>query len=336
MPALSSPPPLPFVFVFFGLLLFSSSLVRRAAASAGDRSIEQNNCVDRCTYDQNCSDGGAFAARQSRCERLLGWTCIDDCRYTCMWQTVEQFVRAGVDVPQFHGKWPFIRLCGVQEPASVLFSLLNLLSHAVMLRRFLRAVPTHAPMFAVWTAYALTAINAWLCSIVFHARDLHATEKMDYLSAFAFVVFSLCAFCFRLLSPHGGWRVTLPAAAAVGLIAIAAARHVYFMAFVHFDYGYNMLVNVSLGVFNSGCWIVWCGRNWLKLPHVRKAAFSVVAVNAALLLELFDFAPIWWIFDAHSLWHLATAPLPAAMYQFIIDDTQHLMAERTFIQRKNV
>ena len=49
-----------------------------------------------------------------------------------MWDTVEAFVSAGLDVPQFHGKWPFARLAGVQEPASAFFSVCNLVPHVVM------------------------------------------------------------------------------------------------------------------------------------------------------------------------------------------------------------
>merc|ERR1712243_485383 len=50
-----------------------------------------------------------------------------------MWETVtEMKIRHG-QVPQFHGKWPFIRVLGIQEPASTLFSILNLLSNLYML-----------------------------------------------------------------------------------------------------------------------------------------------------------------------------------------------------------
>ena len=34
-------------------------------------------------------------------------------------------------------------------------------------------------------------MNAWLWSTVFHTRDVHWTEKLDYFSAAAFVVVGL-------------------------------------------------------------------------------------------------------------------------------------------------
>lgn len=46
-----------------------------------------------------------------------------------MWGTVEALAAVGVPTPQFFGKWPFLRLLGMQEPASVLFSLLNFFAH---------------------------------------------------------------------------------------------------------------------------------------------------------------------------------------------------------------
>ena len=37
-------------------------------------------------------------------ETLLKWSCSDECKYTCMWITVDAFQRDGMDVPQFYGK----------------------------------------------------------------------------------------------------------------------------------------------------------------------------------------------------------------------------------------
>ena len=37
-------------------------------------------------------------------ETLLKWSCSDECKYTCMWITVDAFQRDGMDIPQFYGK----------------------------------------------------------------------------------------------------------------------------------------------------------------------------------------------------------------------------------------
>ena len=80
-----------------------------------------------------------FHLRQPWHDWLLSWSCRDDCSYQCMWDTVENSYRKNkLPVQQFHGKWPFIRIFGVQEPASAFFSILNLLPHVYMLRKIIQ------------------------------------------------------------------------------------------------------------------------------------------------------------------------------------------------------
>lgn len=42
--------------------------------------------------------------RLSLCSCIPGWTCRDDCRYQCMWTTVDLYQAEGYRTPQFHGK----------------------------------------------------------------------------------------------------------------------------------------------------------------------------------------------------------------------------------------
>lgn len=57
--------------------------------------------------------------------------------------------------------------------------------------------------------------------------------------------------------------------------------------------------------------------------YVWKCAVVVLATSGLLALELLDFSPIWWTFDAHSLWHLSTVPLPLLWYSFLMDDASY-------------
>ena len=36
--------------------------------------------------------------------KLLVWECEDECKYSCMWDTVDNFRRDGRECPQFYGK----------------------------------------------------------------------------------------------------------------------------------------------------------------------------------------------------------------------------------------
>ena len=51
--------------------------------------------------------------------------------------------------------------------------------------------------------------------------------------------------------------------------------------------------------------------------YVRECVIVIVVAAVAMLLELADFPPIAWVLDAHSLWHLCTAPLPLPWYRLV-------------------
>jgi len=70
-----------------------------------------------------------------------------------------------------------------------------------------------------------------------------------------------------------------------------------------------------LGLTNAAIWLIWTYRVYRQQPYVWKAAVSIISVLVLLLLELGDFPPIWWTFDAHSLWHAGTILLPLLWYR---------------------
>lgn len=295
-----------------------------ALCSIGDQSFVQRNCVHEC-HSANCSTSAeisAFERVQPLVEYWLMWSCLDECKYACMWRTVDEFRARGLPTPQFHGKWPFARVLGIQEPASAVFSLFNLVPHLFFLRKFRGAVSPTTKMYNVWTMYGVISMNTWVWSTVFHSRDFSFTEKMDYFCAFSIVTYSLLAFLLRLVGTDNSSKA-VAATAAAGCAAIFA-HHVYNMAFVRFDYGHNMAVNVAVGAVNSVCWLTWSARYRRAMPHVKFAVASVILVNLTILLEVLDFAPFLWTFDSHSLWHLSTAPIHVLWYHFAIADCKHL------------
>ena len=62
---------------------------------------------------------------------MLRWSWEDNCRYECMHRVVAERIERGESVQQYHGKWPFVRVAGIQEPAAVLFSLANLAGYVI-------------------------------------------------------------------------------------------------------------------------------------------------------------------------------------------------------------
>lgn len=97
-----------------------------------------------------------------------------------MHKTTEAFIARKWQVPQFHGKWPFVRFLGFQEPASVIFSALNFYAHWRGLTKFRQHARPDSPLYMHWHAFAFICLNAWTWSMVFHSRDFPFTELCDY------------------------------------------------------------------------------------------------------------------------------------------------------------
>ena len=135
-------------------------------ASAGDRSEFFQRCIPICLSNFN-----------GQCEipllfRLARWTCTDECKYQCMQFLTDNAVEKGWPMEQYYGKWPFVRYAGMQEPASVAFSILNLIAHVQGARVVSKRIPQDHPMRPYYLAWSYISINAWFWSSVFHTRGL--------------------------------------------------------------------------------------------------------------------------------------------------------------------
>uniref|UniRef100_A0A914W024 Post-GPI attachment to proteins factor 3 n=1 Tax=Plectus sambesii TaxID=2011161 RepID=A0A914W024_9BILA len=305
------------------VVVVGTFLWRLSAGSTGDRSNIFTDCLRNCSTEQECSK----LTVSSEYMLMSAWRydqCVSECQYSCMWITVDVFREQLGVVPQFFGKWPFVRLLGIQEPASVLFSLANLYSF-VQLLLTTRALPRSAPYRSVWTGYAWVGIVTWCASILFHTKDTSLTEKLDYFSAFGAILYGLFACLARtLLGPT-------PSRCSILTIALPClayfAYHVHFLAYIIFDYGYNMRANIFCGALTSVVWLVWVSWESFKFARWKElwpCAATVLLGDLFLLLEVFDFPPIFWSLDAHALWHLSTAPLPLLWAKFVANDCLYM------------
>ncbi|GBF90233.1 hypothetical protein Rsub_03366 [Raphidocelis subcapitata] len=336
-------------------------LARCAAASEGDASPEYRDCVASCEHSGclpprlrrwNPTAGGGEGGGEGACRiacpanaaayapplalRLARWDCAADCAYHCMWAIEARRRAAGeLTVWKYGGKWPFLRVAGMQEAASVAFSIANLAAHAAGLRRFAAALraaapggeaaagkpaPAAYPYAWAWLLYGAASLNAWVWSAVFHTRDTRLTERLDYFSADALVAAGLLVVAVRAA------RLARPSAAAAPAAAagLGLAWHVRYMAFVKFDYGYNMKVCIAAGVATAAAWVVWAAAS--RHPARRRLFQFVAAVHAAMALEVLDFPPIGGLLDAHALWHAVTAPLTPLWYDFMCADVAFIAA----------
>ncbi|PRT56614.1 Protein PER1 [Wickerhamiella sorbophila] len=285
-------------------------------ASSGDRLPEFRQCVEHC-IESECEDKPPVLLR------LLLWTCQSNCDYLCQQRLTHSHLNSNSRVHQYHGKWPFIRVLGVQEPASVVFSLLNLVPNWIGYKRLQRARVTgvQRTLLPYYLLFAVIGVNTWVWSSVFHVRDFVLTERLDYFSAILSIVYGLflaLTRLFRLDLPHNRNKLKMVAA----ILGLFYLGHISYLSLIHFDYGYNMAAGVVLGLIQNSLWVTL----GIKLYRQTKSttdllpAILVVLIMGGMSFELFDFSPFGLVFDAHSLWHLSTV-LPTAMwYQFMLHD----------------
>ena len=268
-------------------------------ASPGDRDPVYAACV-RDAQPSLCS-----AWEPSLPLALTGWSCSAECSYQCMWRITSQRQAEGAAVQQFHGKWPFTRFLGCQEPAAVLFSVFNGAAHAAGLRSCWELTAT-APDGWMWRGFALLQLNVWLWASVFHCRDVYWTQCADYFSATLLIGASTL-----LAAQHLGVEKQAQRQVLALALLFTAAYVVHIVRMLHFfDYGEHMRLNIVLGVVHLLLWAAWWAATRRIRPHAWRAPAIHSLVAALILLEVGDWPPLWGVLDAHALWHASTV-LPA-------------------------
>lgn len=336
------------------IVLISSVLLNKASASSGDESFAFVSCMHSCTDCSKLSntadvcspfcteENNATIYKLSLHRTVFRWTCVSDCQYRCMWAVESQSKdNESHRVQKYFGKWPFTRVLGMQEPASVLFSIMNLGMNAYCLARVVRwstkpqkqKLSSQSRRGVLWATHFFLSCNAWIWSAVFHSRDTWVTERFDYFSAGILVSYDL----FLTLALVFNIDSSTQALAGVGIpIAWFTLRHMYLMHTVLFDYGLHVKLCIAAGAVQTLAWLFWAV--WLPKgrfhPGKRHLVTFIIAVNMSMALEIFDFPPIASVLDAHALWHAATAPLTLLWLLFVLEDIRQ--NEQQALERKAV
>lgn len=249
---------------------------------------------------------------------------------------------------QFFGKWPQLRVLGMQEPMSVLFSFINLLVQIHALTNLFRErLPLSFPLRSVYRSHVMIACVAWIASMVFHTRDLWWTERFDYFSAAAVLMSGLFMSMCRIfqIPPRTPLFVRLLS----GCIGAWVLHVLYLLSNRRLDYTYNMTICLAVGFVHNLLWIMYAHMpsimqqvrmSLLRLARDRSLAHSkailspkqcrslellVLLMFAAPALELFDFPPLFRLLDAHALWHCATVPLTWWWYHWLAEDAHECL-----------
>ncbi|XP_017886706.1 post-GPI attachment to proteins factor 3 isoform X3 [Ceratina calcarata] len=162
-------------------------------------------------------------------------------------------------------------------------------------------------------------MHGWFWSSVFHARDTPFTEVMDYTCAFIMVLTLLYCMLLRITYRNNKSFVVITC----GYLSILYS-HLSHLWSGYINYDYNMKFNVVIGFSTFVLTMIWWRRNRKRLSYIYLIGWFNVLTVLVTILEVADFAPIFWVFDAHSLWHASTVPLAILIYRFMMADCSYL------------
>ncbi|KAG8929072.1 hypothetical protein FRC02_006047 [Tulasnella sp. 418] len=195
----------------------------------------------------------------------------------------------------------------MQEPASVLFSVMNMVAHLRGGKYLMRKISKSHPMRGYYRVWTFVNVNAWLWSSVFHTRgepswirhrlwrsteeigkDVPRTEKLDYFSAALAIVYSVFMAVVRLfhlykISSHQTSLTKSPPAPTPGrrrqvvllmwgyICLFTLLAHVFYLTVLpRFDYTYNMAFNITLAALYSLLWLCYS----LPISLIRRYPYS--------------------------------------------------------------
>jgi post-GPI attachment to proteins factor 3 len=169
----------------------------------------------------------------------------------------------------------------MQEPFSVLFSLLNLLAHRSGLAKIRRDIPKSYTLRPFYKVFAYFGMITWSFSMLFHARDFSITEKLDYFAAALSVLYGLylCAVRIFRLDKRTPVRQSLLRLWTLLCILLYIA-HISFLLW-SWNYTYNMAANVAVGVISNIAWSIFSYMRYRRLKRVRNdSMYSIILTFA--------------------------------------------------------
>jgi hypothetical protein len=309
--------------------------------SAGDIDFYYQECVEKCTMQSCPEDPVPFSLFNGNWNAdspisnhsvrypplsvsIIPWDCDETCRYDCMSMITSKRKGYTLGPLKYYGHWPFIRWFGLEEPASSLFSVLNIIPHALFLKYYLPKYFLRSPMRRYLTLYAIASINAWFASMLYHAKKIPFTTTYDLASALILVCVGLLLALRKLFSKI---NVRVVTTVGNGLTFFLLYRLYRMIIGQDVSFDEHMQTCMIIVVISTVCWILWALLPFLsvqKFPGIQHGVGLLVQIwfVSSAMLEVFDFPPFWGTFDAHSLWHAATVPLGFLWYYFWFIDFQ--------------
>lgn len=280
---------------------------------------------------------------------ILDEICSAQCQASISWNCTQRFLqKGGTRVVKFGGRWPFRPLGFIVEPASALAALTSCFLQLFFLNKYLR---TFSHLMSTREAFSenghlfserrkmvgahLLWIVTFFSAFLFHTVDITLTERMDYLSVMITLLYNSSISVNRFLSdllPEKDNRASstsehsrrplrrLFSTLIYLAFALFAFSHVYFMLYIKFDYSYNMKVAIGCLLLFSSAWCLWSLRNLRTHPAAKLHLIGHPLLLLFGALEIFDFPPVWGVFDGHALWHFLLNIVLYILHSFSISD----------------
>jgi post-GPI attachment to proteins factor 3 len=216
----------------------------------------------------------------------------------------------------------------VQEPASTVFSFLIFLVVVYMARGY--RLSWRSGEAALISHLARASVVIWsltyVMSTLFHTHENVFTERMDYFMP-VFAMMSMFVSAVVSVSPWVRHNAAVAVPAIVLPLAAFSLYFMYSMHFVKFDYGWqNKVVGLFLAL-QLLVWLPWCVANARRHAYVKYFFVGHLCIALGAPFELVDFAPLWQIFDGHSLWHAVGIPGTYFLFSFSVANSNRLIWE---------
>lgn len=273
--------------------------------SDGDVNVHFQKCVH--AHKAMCKDSSTNQVYNFTPFTIVDWSCYEQVKYDCMRNHNFGRLTAGLPVMKYYGHWCFERYFGLEEPGSVLFSILNILPHFNYILKYIIAKP--AFIRDPWLAgYALIGMNGWIASTVFHSHKTDIHINYDYISALIFLSYGLMLAIRRVLK-FAVKTYVINAILSFGWFLIFWRIREMIRGKVTFDA--HMTLCIAIVVITTSLWVFWCLWSAWQVRHYQrkinmKLRWKNLACQIWLMiassLELFDFPAYLGIFDAHALW----------------------------------
>ncbi|MED6138922.1 hypothetical protein PIB30_079075 [Stylosanthes scabra] len=326
-------------------LLALSSSIPVLNASAGDSDQHYRSCLTECG-EKGCVGGKCFPEctisskgvplnhSRNLLEKIyVHWnkgSCQNNCQYHCMLDREEK--RASHDPVKYHGKWPFKRVYGIEEPGSVAFSALNLAMHFHGWLSFISFLQNKLPLkvgrkahcgyACLWHVHGLLALNAFFWSIVSHTRHIELTEKLDFSATVAVLGFSLILAILRCFNIRNEAARVMTSAPFTSFVT----THILYLNCFKLDYVWHSYICQALAAMQLTIWAIW--SVFSQHPSRWKLWLVILGGVAAFVLKGLDFPPYEGLVDAHALSHAATVPFTCLWWSFARDDAVYLASKR--------